>query len=75
MRESILDFLTQTFLDKSGKPNGREITMFVMVVMVVMSFGAWLFFDKLIPEYMLISFIGLIAAGLGFSSYNNDPKL
>jgi hypothetical protein len=72
MFSALLDFITQTFLDKNGKPHGREITVFIFVLMVVISFGAWLFFDKVLPEFMLLAFTGVIAAGLGFSSYNND---
>lgn len=62
---SIIKFIKATFKDKQHNPSGRELTVFVFMVMVVASWIGEQFFDKHIPRWMFASFILLIAAGIG----------
>jgi hypothetical protein len=67
-------FWLKTFLNKSKKPSGRELTIFVFVIMTIISWIAEQFLSKPIPEWMFLSFIGLIAAGLGLYTLEKPNK-
>ncbi len=69
----IIEFFSATFKDKLQNPNGREITVFVFVLMVVISWIGEQFFNKHIPQWMFIAFISLIAAGIGLYTFEK-PK-
>ena len=63
--KSIIEFIAGTFKDKQQNPSGRELTIFVFVLMVI---GSWIgeqFFGKQIPQWMFIMFISVITAGIG----------
>ena len=62
---SLIDFLKSTFSDKQQNPSGRELTVFLFVLMVVASWIGEQFFGKHIPQWMFIAFISLITAGIG----------
>ncbi len=62
---SIIDFLKGTLKDKLNKPSGRELTIFIFVVMVIISWIGEQFFGKHIPQWMFITLISLIGAGIG----------
>ncbi len=70
---SIIEFIKATFKDKQQNPSGRELTIFVFVLMVVTSWIGEQFFDKHIPQWMFIAFISLIAAGIGLYTFEK-PK-
>lgn len=71
---SIIEFIKATFKDKQQNPSGRELTIFVFVLMVVSSWIGEQFFDKHIPQWMFVSFISLIAAGIGLYTFEK-PKV
>ena len=63
--KNIIEFIAGTFMDKQQNPSGRELTIFVFVLMVI---GSWIgeqFFGKQIPQWMFITFISVITAGIG----------
>jgi len=66
---SIIEFIKGTFRDKLNKPSGRELTIFVFVIMVIISWIGEQFFGKHIPQWMFISFISLITAGIGLYTF------
>lgn len=70
---SIIEFIKGTFRDKLNKPSGRELTIFVFVLMVIISWIGEQFFGKHIPQWMFISFISLITAGIGLYTFEK-PK-
>ncbi|MHB8260473.1 MAG: hypothetical protein ACYDCN_17310 [Bacteroidia bacterium] len=61
----ILEFIKGTFKDKKQNPCGREVTVFIFVLIVITSWIAEQFYDKHIPEFMFLGFIGVITAGIG----------
>jgi uncharacterized membrane protein YoaK (UPF0700 family) len=61
----LIEFLKATFKDKQQNPSGREMTVFVFVLIIIASWIGEQFFDKHIPQWMFVSLIGLIAAGIG----------
>jgi hypothetical protein len=67
-------FWIKTFLNKSKKPSGRELTIFVFVLMSITSWIAEQFLSKPIPEWMFLSFISLITAGLGLYTIEKPNK-
>lgn len=70
---SLIEFIKATFKDKQQNPSGRELTIFVFVLMVVSSWIGEQFFDKHIPQWMFVAFISLIAAGIGLYTFEK-PK-
>jgi hypothetical protein len=62
---SIIEFIKATFKDKLHNPSGRELTVFVFVLIVIISWIGEQFFDKHIPQWMFITFVSLITAGIG----------
>jgi hypothetical protein len=62
---SIIKFIKATFRDKQQNPSGRELTVFAFVLIVIASWIGEQFFGKHIPQWMFVSFISLIAAGVG----------
>lgn len=64
-----MEFIKGTLRDKLNKPSGRELTIFLFVLMVIISWIGEQFFDKHIPQWMFISFISLIAAGMGLYTF------
>lgn len=64
--KNLLTFWHSTFLNKSKRPSGRELTTFVFVIVVLIAWIAQQFYQKSIPEWMFISFITIISCGLGF---------
>ena len=67
----IVEFIKGTFKDKLNNPSGREMTVFLFVLIVIASWIAEQFFDKHIPQFMFFGFISLIAAGLGLYTFEN----
>jgi hypothetical protein len=61
----LIEFIKKTFLDKQQNPSGRELTIFLFVLMVVASWIGEQFFGKHIPEFMFI----LVAAGIGLYTF------
>ena len=72
--KKIIEFLKGTFKDKLQNPSGRELTVFLFVLIVIASWIAEQFFGRHIPEFMFWGFISLIAAGLGFYTFENPYK-
>jgi apolipoprotein N-acyltransferase len=70
---SLVEFIKATFKDKQQNPSGRELTIFVFVLMVVSSWIGEQFFDKHIPQWMFVAFVSLIAAGIGLYTFEK-PK-
>lgn len=70
---NLIEFIKATFKDKQQNPSGRELTIFVFVLMVISSWIGEQFFDKHIPQWMFIAFISLIAAGIGLYTFEK-PK-
>lgn len=70
---SFSKFIIATLKDKQQNPSGREITVLVFVLIVIVSWIGEQFFDKHIPQWMFVAFISLIAAGLGFYTFEK-PK-
>jgi hypothetical protein len=66
---SLLHFLKNTFKDKLQNPSGRELTVFVFVIITIIAWIAQQFFAKDIPEWMFLSFISIIAAGIGLYTF------
>lgn len=69
---NIIAFIKATFRNKRLNPSGREVTVFVFVLVVIASWIGQQFFGKAIPQWMFISFISLIAAGIGL--YTFEPS-
>ena len=69
----IIEFIYATFKDKQQNPSGRELTVFIFVLMVIISWIGEQFFGKHIPQWMFIAFISLIAAGIGLYTFEK-PK-
>jgi uncharacterized membrane protein YfcA len=65
----LIEFIKKTFLDKQQNPSGRELTIFLFVLMVVASWIGEQFFGKHIPEFMFISLVSLVAAGIGLYTF------
>ena len=61
----IFEFIKGTFKDKKQNPCGREVTVFLFVLMVIIAWIAEQFYGKHIPEFMFLGFIGVITAGIG----------
>jgi cadmium resistance protein CadD (predicted permease) len=61
----IVDYIKGTFQDKNQNSSGREATVFIFVVVVIISWIAEQFYDKHVPEFMFLGFIGIITAGIG----------
>lgn len=70
---SLIEFIKATFKDKRQNPSGRELTIFVFVLMVIASWIGEQFFDKHIPQWMFVALISLIAAGIGLYTFEK-PK-
>jgi len=70
---NLLEFIKATFRDKQQNPSGREVTVFVFVLIVIASWIGEQFFDKHIPQWMFVAFISLIAAGIGLYTFEK-PK-
>ena len=72
----IFEFLKGTFKDKLQNPSGREVTVFILMLIVITSWIAEQFFGKHIPQFMFFGFISLIAAGLGLYTFESPltPK-
>ena len=70
----IIEFIKGTFRDKLGNPSGRELTIFVFVLITIISWIGEQFFDKHIPQWMFISFISLITAGIGLYTIEKPSK-
>ena len=68
---NIIKFFKGTFKDKLQNPSGREVTVFLFVLIVIASWIAEQFYGKHIPQFMFWGFISLIAAGLGFYTFEN----
>lgn len=64
-----MEFIRTTFRDKQQNPSGREVTVFLFVLIVIASWIGEQFFDRHIPQWMFISFISLIAAGMGLYTF------
>lgn len=62
---SLIEFLKSTFSDKQQNPSGRELTVFLFVLMVVASWIGEQFFGKHIPQWMFVLFVSVITAGIG----------
>lgn len=62
---NIIEFIKGTFRDKLNKPSGRELTVFVFVLIVISSWIGEQFFGKHIPQWMFVALISLIGAGIG----------
>ena len=59
------EFIKGTFKDKRQSPSGREATVLIFVCVVIASWIGEQFFDKHVPEFMFLGFIGVITAGIG----------
>jgi hypothetical protein len=69
--KKIIQFIKGTFKDKLQNPSGREVTVFILVIIVITSWIAEQFFGKHIPQFMFFGFISLIAAGLGLYTFES----
>lgn len=67
-----IDFIKATFQDKQQNPSGRELTVFVFVLIVITSWIGQQFFHKPIEQWMFLTFIGVITAGIGL--YTIEPN-
>jgi hypothetical protein len=70
---NLIEFIKATFRDKQQNPSGREVTVFVFVLIVITSWIGEQFFGKHIPQWMFVAFISLIAAGIGLYTFEK-PK-
>ncbi len=70
---SIIKFIKATFKDKHQNPNGRELTVFAFVMVVIISWIGEQFFNKHIPQFMFISLVSLIGAGIGLYTFEPPP--
>ena len=70
---NINKFIKHTFRDKLKNPSGREVTVFVFSLSAIASWIGEQFFGKHVPEYMFVSFISLITAGIGLYTFEK-PK-
>ncbi|HTA61519.1 MAG TPA: hypothetical protein VK835_03655 [Bacteroidia bacterium] len=61
----IPEFIKGTFKDKRQSPSGREATVLIFVCVVIASWIGEQFYDKHVPEFMFLGFIGVITAGIG----------
>ena len=59
------EFIKGTIRDKRQSPSGREATVLIFVCVVIASWIGEQFFDKHVPEFMFLGFIGVITAGIG----------
>ena len=59
------EFIKGTFKDKRQSPSGREATVLIFVCVVIASWIGEQFYDKHVPEFMFLGFIGVITAGIG----------
>ena len=63
--KKLIEFITASFKDKQQNPSGRELTIFVFVLVVIVSWIGQQFFGKPIEQWMFITFISVITAGIG----------
>ena len=61
----IPEFIKGTCRDKRQSPSGREATVLIFVGVVIASWIGEQFYDKHVPEFMFLGFIGVITAGIG----------
>ena len=61
----IPEFIKGTCRDKRQSPSGREATVLIFVAVVIASWIGEQFYDKHVPEFMFLGFIGVITAGIG----------
>lgn len=61
-------FLREVLRDKNGNFSLRECVIFLLVLIILVSWIAQQFFSKAVPEFMFYSFTSLVAAGcFGYS--------
>ena len=63
--KNIIKFIKATFKDKKQKTSCREITVFAFVIVVIVSWVGQQFLGKPIDQWMFLTFIGVITAGIG----------
>lgn len=60
--------------DKNGNYSGRELTVFISFVILVISWCVQLFLNKVVEEFIFITFAGIVVSGLGFKTFSNENK-
>lgn len=62
--------------DKTGAYSMREMVIALCMVLMVVSWGAQVFFNIPTPEYMFYALVSLIATGcFGYSLEKKDPPV
>lgn len=72
--KNIIKFIKATFKDKQQNPSGRELTVFTFVIVVIISWIAQQFLGKPIEQWMFLTFIGVITAGIGLYTFEPTTK-
>ena len=68
-------FLNQLFKDKDGSFSLRELAVALFILVMIISWVANQFFNKVIPEFMFYTFGSLVAAGCFGYSLEKKTKL
>jgi hypothetical protein len=61
----LVNYIKGTLQDKNKSSSGREVTVFIFVIVVIASWIGEQFYDKHVPEFMFLGFVGIITAGIG----------
>jgi hypothetical protein len=69
--KKVIEFIKATFQDKQQNPSGRELTVFAFVLVVIASWIGQQFLGKPIEQWMFLTFVGVITAGIGL--YTIEP--
>lgn len=72
---TLIAFLRRSFLDPRGVPDGKLFTLFAFTGVALLAYPIGWLFNKWPPDYIWISTLGLIAAGYGWSTWENRTKI
>lgn len=63
--KTIINLLLESYKNKLGNYSGRELTTFLFVMVILVSWTGSQFFGKEVPEFMFGSFVLIVLSGLG----------
>ncbi|TGE08247.1 hypothetical protein [Hymenobacter fodinae] len=75
MKTQLPSFIERTFHDARGQPDGRMMTLAAFTVASVLCFPIGWIFNRWPPSEIWFPTLALIAAGYGWSTFENKAKI
>lgn len=72
---TISEFFRRSFLDPRGEPDAKQLTLFVLTVIVVLQFPVYWVWKVAVPDYLWVPVVGMLAVGYGFSANENKAQI